>query len=680
MNERIQEIISLLLENPEIKITEMMQKLSLTRRQINYAIGLINDGLKTRKLPNITRHSDGSFTFSDEIKELLVNDQRMSNSFPNKNRAALILLYLIVNVNYVSLADLTIFIQYSKTTILRDIRYAGKVATDYGLILQYNRVQGYFLKGSETQIFKLATNLVLKNSDILVSYSTKYSVFSKKIVAQAVNLITDFEQRFQVSFSDRYFNNLKILIQIILTRGFAGESSRTPDKFIEQTKEFQYLRNDFKLANLNNFYVEWIALEILSANIFDKNNSEYSPDEVELFGFVHQLVEGFKTKTLVNIEDQSRFEKRLLNHLRPACFRVKYGLPNIEILSLDEDEDQHLLNKIIRDLIHPLEEWLGTKFSLNEVRLLTYYFGYLLVDNTKSKNSNKAKYEAVVVCSNGIIMSNILIEVLRNIFPEITFLGTMSAREFAESDREFSIVFSNIPLKTTLPNYIVKPNMTYSEKTTLRYRVLKDLGLEKVDYQVNALLDLISKHVKIGNNAQLRNEIVNILLSDSKSAVKEHNQNKELPDLLTYIKVKYIKVIDDKDTDWKDTLYQALEPLIADKKVESKYYLELVKQISSRYNYSFLGETMAIPHGVPATGIKDDGISILISHFPIKLPYGKKVRIIAPIAFFHMDRYLKAINQLATLATDEKQIRKLLNTRTSDQAYQIIKNYVEEGN
>lgn len=680
MNERIQEIISLLLENPEIKITEMMQKLSLTRRQINYAIGLINDGLKTRKLPNITRHSDGSFTFSDEIKELLVNDQRMSNSFPNKNRAALILLYLIVNVNYVSLADLTIFIQYSKTTILRDIRYAGKVATGYGLILQYNRVQGYFLKGSETQIFKLATNLVLKNSDILVSYSAKYSVFSKKIVAQAVNLITDFEQRFQVSFSDRYFNNLKILIQIILTRGFAGESSRTPDKFIEQTKEFQYLRNDFKLANLNNFYVEWIALEILSANIFDKNNSEYSPDEVELFGFVHQLVEGFKTKTLVNIEDQSRFEKRLLNHLRPACFRVKYGLPNIEILSLDEDEDQRLLNKIIRDLIHPLEEWLGTKFSLNEVRLLTYYFGYLLVDNTKSKNSNKAKYEAVVVCSNGIIMSNILIEVLRNIFPEITFLGTMSAREFAESDREFSIVFSNIPLKTTLPNYIVKPNMTYSEKTTLRYRVLKDLGLEKVDYQVNALLDLISKHVKIGNNAQLRNEIVNILLSDSKSAVKEHNQNKELPDLLTYIKVKYIKVIDDKDTDWKDTLYQALEPLIADKKVESKYYLELVKQISSRYNYSFLGETMAIPHGVPATGIKDDGISILISHFPIKLPYGKKVRIIAPIAFFHMDRYLKAINQLATLATDEKQIRKLLNTRTSDQAYQIIKNYVEEGN
>lgn len=680
MNERIQEIISLLLENPEIKITEMMQKLSLTRRQINYAIGLINDGLKTRKLPNITRHSDGSFTFSDEIKELLVNDQRMSNSFPNKNRAALILLYLIVNVNYVSLADLTIFIQYSKTTILRDIRYAGKVATGYGLILQYNRVQGYFLKGSETQIFKLATNLVLKNSDILVSYSTKYSVFSKKIVAQAVNLITDFEQRFQVSFSDRYFNNLKILIQIILTRGFAGESSRTPDKFIEQTKEFQYLRNDFKLANLNNFYVEWIALEILSANIFDKNNSEYSPDEVELFGFVHQLVEGFKTKTLVNIEDQSRFEKRLLNHLRPACFRVKYGLPNIEILSLDEDEDQRLLNKIIRDLINPLEEWLGTKFSLNEVRLLTYYFGYLLVDNTKSKNSNKAKYEAVVVCSNGIIMSNILIEVLRNIFPEITFLGTMSAREFAESDREFSIVFSNIPLKTTLPNYIVKPNMTYSEKTTLRYRVLKDLGLEKVDYQVNALLDLISKHVKIGNNAQLRNEIVNILLSDSKSAVKEHNQNKELPDLLTYIKVKYIKVIDDKDTDWKDTLYQALEPLIADKKVESKYYLELVKQISSRYNYSFLGETMAIPHGVPATGIKDDGISILISHFPIKLPYGKKVRIIAPIAFFHMDRYLKAINQLATLATDEKQIRKLLNTRTSDQAYQIIKNYVEEGN
>ncbi|MCT6847123.1 MAG: PTS sugar transporter subunit IIA, partial [Lactobacillus helsingborgensis] len=411
----------------------------------------------------------------------------------------------------------------------------------------------------------------------------------------------------------------------------------------------------------------------------DKNNSEYSPDEIELFGFVHQIVEGFKSRTLVNIQDQSRFEKRLLNHLRPACFRVKYRLPSIETLNLDNDKDEQLLVNIIKDLIKPLEQWIGTKFSEDEVKLLTYYFGYLLFDNANSQKISNAKYNAVVVCSNGIIMSNILIKILKNIFPEISFLGTMSSREFSESDHDFNVVFSNMPLKTKLHNYIVKPNMTSTEKTTLRYRVLKDLGLEKVDYQLNALLNLIAKYAKVDNEAKLRNEIISILLSDYEKNDRKGEDAGELPNLLNYIKEKYIKVISSKKTDWKDALYQALEPLIEDNKVEDQYYFELVDQISNRYNYSFLGQDMAIPHAVPEKGIKDDGISLLISHYPIKLPYGKKVRIIAPIAFFHMDRYLNAINQLADLSTNDREINKLLNTNTSEQAFTILKEYVERG-
>lgn len=255
----------------------------------------------------------------------------------------------------------------------------------------------------------------------------------------------------------------------------------------------------------------------------------------------------------------------------------------------------------------------------------------------------------------------------------------MSSREFSESDHDFNVVFSNMPLKTKLHNYIVKPNMTSTEKTTLRYRVLKDLGLEKVDYQLNALLNLIAKYAKVNNEAKLRNEIISILLSDSEKNDRKGEDAGELPNLLSYIKEKYIKVISSKKTDWKDALYQALEPLIEDNKVEDQYYFELVDQISNRYNYSFLGQDMAIPHAVPEKGIKDDGISLLISHYPIKLPYGKKVRIIAPIAFFHMDKYLNAINQLADLSTNNREINKLLNTNTSEQAFTILKEYVERG-
>lgn len=42
MNERIRKIISILLKNPTIKSSELANKLSLTKRQVNYAITQFN--------------------------------------------------------------------------------------------------------------------------------------------------------------------------------------------------------------------------------------------------------------------------------------------------------------------------------------------------------------------------------------------------------------------------------------------------------------------------------------------------------------------------------------------------------------------------------------------------------------------------------------------------------------
>ena len=124
MNNRIQKIISLLLKEPNITITEMMQKLSLTRRQINYAINLIDEKLKNKNLPIIKRHRDGSFSFSPTIKEILplYNNQGMENTYTDSDRQALILIYLIFNKSYVSLNHFTTFLNYSKTTISYDLK------------------------------------------------------------------------------------------------------------------------------------------------------------------------------------------------------------------------------------------------------------------------------------------------------------------------------------------------------------------------------------------------------------------------------------------------------------------------------------------------------------------------------------------------------------------------------
>lgn len=485
----------------------------------------------------------------------------------------------------------------------------------------------------------------------------------------------DIEDKFKATFSDTYFMALKFIIQCILYRGqkISNRSSEKNDPLISKTNEYKFLKKYPGLNKLDSSDIKWLSLEILAANVYDKSNFEYGPDEKIIFNFTHQLVEGFKKRTLVEIDNQSKFEKRLMNHLRPACYRVKYHLPSIGSIEITDGENHQILFKIIKDLIKPLEKWIGTPFPKSEIQLLTYYFGYQLISTPNVSINKKPKYKAVVVCSNGIIMSNILIRTLQKLFPEINFLFTMSMREFENSNKNIDVVFTTLPLNTNKPQYIVKPDMTYSEKIGLRYRVLKQLGLEKTDSQVNELIELISHYANIKNNRELKRGIEKVLLTSDQLNTKKENSY----DLLYYIQPDYIVLNNDKEISWQKALHLALNPLVKDGKVESRYEQELKNQIDSPYNYSFLGSKVSIPHALPKTGILNDGIGFFVSKYPIKLPYNKKANIIAPIAFYHLDSYLKAINQFASLATNQNYISQIINCNTSKKVYKTIEKFIQ---
>lgn len=676
MNKRIQNLISLLLKEPNIKISEMMQKLSLSRRQINYAIELINDQLRSMHIPEIIRYRNGSFGYDHSIELLLQsNGKEYPEEYSDNDRITLILAYLTLNTNYVSLNHLTSFLGYSKTTVANDVKKAQILSKKSNVELKYNRTEGYFLNGSKDDIYRLATLLFSNNAKLFTDDIILEITQNKTIAKKATVLIMDIEDKFKVIFSDTYFMALKFIIQVILLRSQKSKKqvSNHDDSFISQTNEYKFLKNYPALKNLDNYDLKWISLEILTSNVYDKSNLLFGTDEKKIFRFTHQIVEGFKQKTLVQIDNQTIFEKRLMNHLRPACYRVKYHLPNIGMMDVETDQNNQILLKIVKELVEPLEKWIGTSFPINEIQILTYYFGYQLVNESSSISKKKTKYKAVVVCSNGIIMSNILIRVLEKLFPEIIFLFSMSMREFENSEISYDVVFSTIPLKTNKLEYIVKPDMNYSEKIALRYRVLKQLGIEKNDDQVNELLKLISKYAKINNSQKLKNEIEKVLLINNWNVTNYRG----FPNLLYYINPNYIVINQEKNIDWKKALHLALAPLLKDKKIELRYEKELQRQINSPNNYSFLGTNISIPHSLPKTGILGNGISLFISKWPIKLPYNRRVFVIAPVALYSHPNYSRAVKQFARLAMNQKIISQITNCQTSLDVYQMISKFIE---
>lgn len=302
MNERIQKLISLLLKKPDITITEVMQKLSLTRRQVNYALSIVNDQLKAEKLVPIKRHHNGKFEITEDTADYLQMDRGLGlTEYRDEERQALILFYLICNLDYVSLRHLTHFVGYSRTTIVSDIRNISRLLKKWRLELKYNRQTGYHLTGTEEDILRLATYLIINYKDLLVTKSSD-NFFKHNIRNLATTVILEIENKFRATFSDRYFETLRELIEIILLRSTNDNFQEQLDSLILSTREYQFLRNYTLLKDLDNQHIKWITLEILSSNVYDKDNSDFGEDENKILDFVHQIVEGFKAKTIVDIE------------------------------------------------------------------------------------------------------------------------------------------------------------------------------------------------------------------------------------------------------------------------------------------------------------------------------------------------------------------------------------------
>lgn len=87
------------------------------------------------------------------------------------------------------------------------------------------------------------------------------------------------------------------------------------------------------------------------------------------------------------------------------------------------------------------------------------------------------------------------------------FLASFSVRDFYQFEEDYTVVFTTIPLKTSLPQYIINPIMSYEEQIHLRYRVLQELGLNEIDHSIDTLLRIVQRNAQINHHDKLKDEL-----------------------------------------------------------------------------------------------------------------------------------------------------------------------------
>jgi len=172
MNERIRDIITYLIKKPEAKMAELTNALSLTKRQINYAIQQFNAELSLNKMPEISRNHTGDFMIPLEVLKIfttsITDDQLSYNEqiFSENERAACLICYLCTRIDYISMDHLTDLLMVSRNTVQEDLKKAEWIVSKYALSIHYDRKSGYQLRGLERRVLQLLSDLV-KQYDFL---------------------------------------------------------------------------------------------------------------------------------------------------------------------------------------------------------------------------------------------------------------------------------------------------------------------------------------------------------------------------------------------------------------------------------------------------------------------------------------------------------------------------------
>lgn len=673
MNKRELRILSEIIRHPKINSMKLKRMTGLTERQLSYAISHINEALIERGLPGITKLWDGSLQVDDRVFRFLAKSDdvfQFDHFHEEEERTYLILLYLLTTSDNVSLDHVVDYLGVSKSTAEKDVRRTRLfLEQKHKLLLKYTRANGYFIQGSEVKQRLILNDIILG----LQQYSDSQDVIARTTcigIEEIVHYAREVEEHIDVTYSDDAFITLVNTLAVNVTRNLSGRV-KDYDYFenkLSDTLEFasvQTITNSEWVGSESD--LEWITLVFLSSNTL---KGVFQDVQSSILLAIEKMVDRFEQDTLVKIPNRKAFDKQLLAHLRPAYFRVKYGmhLTNIGVDKVFKEDTWHkMLFETVKANLEPLEKLVGKSFPIEEIKLITFYFGGVLESRRQSDNNQQ---RAAVVCTNGIIAARLMFEHLVRLFPEIAFLSAISVHDFETFDKDYDLVFSTVPLNTNARQYIIHPLMTTEESINLRFRVLNDLGLSTQQGSVDQVVQIVKKHATVRDSKGLKNDLLAWLIKTNISQNTEPKRTR-LPSLKHYLKPELVQIID-TNMNWEKALRFSIKPLINEGIVTLHFEDVLVEQTKDQRSFAFFGTRMAIPHTVPENGALSEAFGFSIFKTPVSFPGKRSISIIVPISLRDTTKHLRAIHQLSHIAEDTSLIDKLINTNNSKTAYQLI--------
>ena len=679
VKKRYFEIINLVLNsNDEITVKDISNLYNITERSIRYDIDELNMFFQEKNNRDIIEINNNRLKIlysGNEIEEI-VRNIRVKEYFLSENERVNILAYEIFLVkNEFILQYFTEKYNLSKTTVRYSLKELNKIVDEYSLVIDMNNNKGYKIIGSEVNIRKYMINILRKYIKNTKEKNIEYNPLEKIIqkflkksrIKESKNLINKILDYTEKTISDEAFETLQLFLFISQIRNENGheiEEDVENKIFLSKTLEFIKIKKILeKVESIKEKDIYYFVDFFLGSYSYNLDYS-YFLNWILIESLIDQFIKLLSDKLEVNITEDKILRKELLNHIKPAIYRMKNKFKLTEsILSEVKRQYMELFVKT-KSSLKIISDFINLSFDEDEAAFITVMIQRAIMRNNPATLFKKDTY-ILIVCGLGYSSSRFLYENINNRF-QVNIIDIIPFNQLENYNylEKADIIISTLDFKLDGID-VITVNPIMNEKDILK---LKNYGLpeKKSKIKLTELLNIINKITdEVELKRQLMKNFEENIYDDTEQKVEIGKSFVEL------LSEKNIKL--NADADNLDEVIEITGKTMIDSGLVKKEYTEELKnQIMQYGKYILVGDKTILPHGQLLKNVKETGFSLITLKKEIDF-FGNEIRIVICLASRNKDEHLRAILELNRYLKNTDFENELLIKKTPEELINYLK-------
>lgn len=679
LDERGYKILHMIVDDPAITGAQIEKELDLSRKQISYALEKINYYLLENGYDAIERMRTGKFIVPKDVVDAYKTRQ-FTGTIDNyvctePERLLLIVLILLEHKEELSINHFTSTLKISKNTVLSDMRkLQNSLLECYDLEILYNRQKGYYIVGKEYEKRILMVKVIREILEMLNGEAFMYSILAVE-EADLLKLKQDVEAvetKIHVRYTDERVKEIPYILYFDLLRMKAGKYLDVlPEDYqhIVGTNEYGVVLDVFKKYDIQNTLEKMFLVSQFQISSISSEDNEKFEDSLRHAAAL--VIENFENLICIKFKDSKNLLEALIQHIKPAIYRIRYQY-HIESNILNMILPQHsYLHEITRHTIQPLEDFIGHTIPDEELAYITILFGGWLTKEGRLEILEE-KRKAIVVCTNGVSISNFLFVNLKELFPEFDFVTTLSRRAFYEYEGYYDVVFTTVHLDTIRPQFLVRPIMNELDLQNIRKKVFSELmNVSTYEIRSSSLLKIIEDYADIHDRKGLSSAL-RTYLGEAPKAEKESRENALMDISLTTLMTPSQIIIAKHLMDWKDAIRLASRPLLDSNCITMDYVENMIQAVETERPFWIIADGVMLAHAGIDAGVIHLGMSMLKLPEKISVNDYMETDMIIVIATPNREIHLKALYSLIDITENEEDFADFKEAKDVDSIIKIL--------